>query len=125
LLSIIFSDSICLSTFFLVITFCIVGSACLNSRLLSSLNDRYVYECINDERLFIQNLNETKHLLAQRQLRIFILDSFDDYLFQYVKSNEDSYTISSELVLSCTEKEIVIKQKKNIFACLLIIPYIV
>ncbi|CAF3599045.1 unnamed protein product [Rotaria sp. Silwood1] len=88
------------------ITFCIIGSACSNKRLLSSLEDRYVYECINDERQVIRTLAETKILLSQRQLRIFIVDSFDDCIFQYLKDNEDIYTISSELVLSCTEKEI-------------------
>ncbi|CAF3099650.1 unnamed protein product, partial [Rotaria sp. Silwood2] len=31
------------------ITFCIIGSACSNRRLLSSLEDRYACECINDE----------------------------------------------------------------------------
>lgn len=89
------------------IRFCIVGSACSNQRLLAALEDRYVYECINDERQAIRTLAETKTLLAQRQLRIYIIDSFDDCIFQYIKENEDIYTISSELVLSCAEKEIV------------------
>ncbi|CAF0903498.1 unnamed protein product [Adineta steineri] len=88
------------------ITFCIVGSACSNQRLLSSLEHRYVYECINDERHAIRTLTETKTLLSQRQLRIYVVDSFDDCIFQYIKENEDIYTISSELVLSCAEKEI-------------------
>ncbi|CAF1277952.1 unnamed protein product [Rotaria sordida] len=88
------------------ITFCIIGSACSNKRLLSSLEDRYVYECIHDEREVIHTLTETKILLSQRQLRIYIVDSFDDSIFQYLKDNEDIYTISSELVLSCAEKEI-------------------
>ncbi|CAF3784988.1 unnamed protein product [Rotaria sp. Silwood1] len=39
--------------------------------------DRYVYECINDERQVIRTLVETKTLLSQRQLRIYIVDSFD------------------------------------------------
>jgi hypothetical protein len=95
--------------YFLAITFCIVGTACTNQRLLSSLEDRYVYECINDERQAIRSLIETKNLLSQRQLRIYVVDSFDDCIFQYLKDNEDIYTISSELVLSCAEKEIVIK----------------
>ncbi|CAF3602276.1 unnamed protein product [Rotaria sordida] len=88
------------------ITFCIIGSACSNKRLLSSLEDRYVYECIHDEREVIRTLTETKILLSQRQLRIYIVDSFDDSIFQYLKDNENIYTISSELVLSCAEKEI-------------------
>lgn len=92
---------------FLAITFCIIGSACKNERLLSSLEDRYVYECLTDERQAIRSINETKTLLSQRQLRIYVVDSFDDCLFQYLKDNEDIYTISSELVLSCAEKEIV------------------
>jgi len=96
--------------YFLAITFCIVGSACLNKRLLSSIEDRYVYECINDERQAIRTLAETKTLLSQRQLRIYVVDSFDDCIFQYIKENEDIYTISSELVLSCAEKEIVNKK---------------
>jgi hypothetical protein len=99
---------------FLAITFCIVGSACLNQRLISSLENRYVYECINDERQAVRSLIETKTLLSQRQLRIYVVDSFDDCIFQYIKENEDIYTISSELVLSCAEKEIV-KQKKFFF----------
>ncbi len=92
---------------FLAITFCLVGSAGSNQRLLSSLEDRYVYECINDERQAVRSLIETKTLLSQRQLRIYVVDSFDDCIFQYIKENEDIYTISSELVLSCAEKEIV------------------
>lgn len=89
------------------ISFCIVGSACSNQRLLSALEDRYVYECIDDERQAIRTLAETKALLAQRQLRIYVIDSFDDCIFQCIKENEDVYAISSELVLSCAEKEIV------------------
>src|SRR5690349_2429052 len=58
---------------FLAITFCIVGTACTNQRLLSSLEDRYVYECIDDERQVIRSLIETKTLLSQRQLRIYIV----------------------------------------------------
>ena len=96
---------------FLAITFCIVGSACSNQRLLTSLEDRYVYECVNDERQVIRTLSETKALLSQRQLRIYVVDSFDDCIFQYLKENEEIYTISSELVLSCAEKQIVRKRK--------------
>ena len=70
------------------------------------MNDRYVYECLDDEREAIRSLIETKYLLTKRQLRIYILDSFDECLFQTLKENEDIYTISSELVLSCAEKEI-------------------
>ena len=91
----------------LAITFCIVGSACSNQRLLASLDDRYVYECIDDERQAIRSLTETKLLLTQRQLRIYVVDSFDDCIFQSLKENEDIYTISSELVLACAEKEMV------------------
>ena len=99
------------------IRFGIVGSACSNQQLLAALEDRYVYECINDERQAIRTLAETKALLAQRQLRIYIIDSFDDCIFQYIKEKEDIYTISSELVLSCAEREIVrnlhFEKKKN------------
>lgn len=94
-------------SFILAITFCIVGSACTNQRLLSALEDRYVYECIDDERQAVRSLVETKTLLSQRRLRIYVVDSFDDCIFQYLKENEDIYTISSELVLSCATKEIV------------------
>ncbi|CAF4109065.1 unnamed protein product [Rotaria sordida] len=59
------------------ITLCIIGSACSNKRILSSVEDRYVYEYINDERQVICTLVETKILLSQRQLRIYIVDSFD------------------------------------------------
>ncbi|CAF2754882.1 unnamed protein product [Rotaria sp. Silwood2] len=59
------------------ITLCIFGSAGSNKRILSSLEDRYVYEYINDERQVIRTLIETKTLLSQRQLRIYIVDSFD------------------------------------------------
>ncbi|CAF4997208.1 unnamed protein product, partial [Rotaria socialis] len=31
------------------ITFCVIGEACSNIRLLSALEDRYAYECINSE----------------------------------------------------------------------------
>lgn len=95
------------SSLSLDITFCIVGSACSNTQLLCSLDDRYVYECIADERQAVRSFAETKQLLAQRQLRIYVVDSFDDCVFQYLKDNEDIYTISSELVLSCAEKGIV------------------
>ncbi|CAF1144076.1 unnamed protein product [Rotaria sp. Silwood1] len=78
------------------ITLCIIGSACSNKRILSSLEDRYVYECINDERQVIRTLVETKTLLSQRQLQ-----------------NEDIYTIRSEIVLSCAEKEINISNSKS------------
>ena len=101
------SRTIFIAPFVLAITFCIVGSACSNQRLLASLDDRYVYECIDDERQAIHSLSETKLLLTQRQLRIYVVDSFDDCIFQYLKENEDIYTISSELVLACAEKETV------------------
>ncbi|CAF4613694.1 unnamed protein product [Rotaria sp. Silwood2] len=63
------------------ITLCIFGSAGSNKRILSSLEDRYVYEYINDERQVIRTLIETKTLLSQRQLRIYIVDSFDVVYF--------------------------------------------
>lgn len=90
----------------LVITFCIVGSACSNRRLLATLTDRYVYECLEDEREVMRSLTESKELLTQRRLRIYILDSFDDHLFQALKDHEDIYMISSELVLSCADKDL-------------------
>ncbi|CAF3785003.1 unnamed protein product [Rotaria sp. Silwood1] len=46
--------------------------------------DRYVYECINDERQVIRTLVETKTLLSQRQLRIYIVDSFDVVYFNII-----------------------------------------
>lgn len=92
----------------LAISFCIVGSACTNQRLFSALEDRYVYERIDDERQAVRSLIETKTLLSQRQLRIYVVDSFDESIFQCLKENEDIYSISSELVLSCAAKEIVI-----------------
>ncbi|CAF2911603.1 unnamed protein product [Rotaria sp. Silwood2] len=79
------------------ITLCIFGSAGSNKRILSSLEDRYVYEYINDERQVIRTLIETKTLLSQRQLQ-----------------NEDIYTITSEIVLSCAEKEIDISVPREI-----------
>ena len=83
-----------------------MGSACSNSRLLTALTDRFVYECIEDERDVLQSFNETKYFLTQRQLRIYILDSFDDRLFRLLKENDEIYSISSELVLSCAEKQV-------------------
>ncbi|CAF3416900.1 unnamed protein product [Rotaria sp. Silwood2] len=79
------------------ITLCIFGSAGSNKRILSSLEDRYVYEYINDERQVIRTLIETKTLLSQRQLQ-----------------NEDIYTITSEIVLSCAENEIDISVRREI-----------
>ena len=95
-------------SFIIAITFCIVGSACSNKQLLSSLENRYIYECVHDEQQVINTLSDSKTLLSQHQLRIYVVDSFDDtYLFQYLKETEDIYTISSELVSSCIQKEIV------------------
>ena len=53
-------------------------------------------------------MKEKKTLISQyHQLCVDVVDSFNDCLFQYLKENEDIYIISSELVLSHVEKEIV------------------
>ncbi|CAF0902601.1 unnamed protein product [Adineta steineri] len=88
------------------ITFCIIGTACSNTQLLTALDDRYVFECINNERDIIKTLSDIKHSLSKRQLRIFIIDSFDDKTFYSLKDNDNMYIISSELVLICAEKKI-------------------
>jgi len=93
--------------FCLGITFCVIGTACLNNRLLTALDDRYVFECINNEREVLQTLSQTKHFLSKRQLKIYVVDSFDENTFYSLKENENIYIISSELVLTCAEKKIV------------------
>jgi hypothetical protein len=95
----------CLS--FLAITFCVIGKACSNTRLLSALEDRYAYECINNEEQVLRTLSETKQLLTKRQLRIYVMESFDESLFYNLKEDENIYIISSELVLTCAEQKIV------------------
>ena len=92
---------------YLAITFCVIGKACANTRLLSALEDRYAYECINHEEQVLRTLSETKQLLTKRQLRIYVMESFDDSLFHSLKEDENIYIISAELVLACAEKKIV------------------
>ncbi|CAF3824073.1 unnamed protein product [Rotaria magnacalcarata] len=60
------------------ITFCVIGEACSNIRLLSALEDRYAYECINSEEQVLRTLSETKQLLTKRQLRIYVIESFEE-----------------------------------------------
>ncbi|UJR09565.1 hypothetical protein I4U23_013800 [Adineta vaga] len=88
------------------ITFCVLGTACSNSRLLTALDDRYVFECINNENEVNKILAETKDCLSKRQLKIYIVDSFDEETFHNLRDNDNIYTISSELVLICAEKKI-------------------
>jgi hypothetical protein len=92
---------------FLAITFCVIGKACLNTRLISALEDRYAYECLNNEEQILRTLSETKQLLTKRQLRIYVIESFDESLFYNLKEDENIYIISAELVLTCAEKKIV------------------
>ncbi|CAF3584387.1 unnamed protein product [Rotaria sordida] len=87
------------------ITLCIIGSACSNKRILSSVEDRYVYEYINDERQVICTLVETKILLSQRQLRIYIVDSFDvidfsDFIHYLGESVRKDYSDQVTYVIS-------------------------
>ena len=84
-----------------------MGSACTNSRLLTVLDDRYTYECMENENEILDTLSKTKDLLLKRQLRIYVVDSFDENIFNNLKENDNIYIISSELVLHCTEKDIV------------------
>jgi len=93
--------------FSLAITFCVIGKACSNTRLLSALEDRYAYECLNNEEQILRTLSETKQLLIKRQLRIYVIESFDESLFYNLKEDENIYIISAELVLTCAEKKIV------------------
>ena len=79
----------------------------MNARLLSALDDRYVYECINNDEQVLQTLSETKQLLSKRQLRIYVIESFDESLFYNLKEDENIYIISAELVLTCAEQKIV------------------
>lgn len=89
------------------ITFCVVGRACSNKRLLSALEDRYAYECNHDDEEVLRKLTETKQLLSKRQLKIYVIESFDEPLFTNLKEDENSYIISSQLVLTCADKKIV------------------
>jgi hypothetical protein len=91
---------------FLAITFCVIGQACSNTRLLSALDDRYAYECLNNEEQILRTLSETKQLLTKRQLRIYVMESFEENLFYNLKEDENIYIISAELVLTCAEKKI-------------------
>ncbi|UJR36548.1 hypothetical protein I4U23_029268 [Adineta vaga] len=88
------------------ITFCVIGKACSNTRLLASLEDRYAYDCLTDEDHVLRTLSETKQLLTKRQLRIYVIESFDENLFYSLKEDENIYIISAELVLTCAEKKI-------------------
>ena len=88
------------------ITFCVIGKACLNTRLFSALDDRYAYECINNDEQVLQTLSETKQLLSKRQLRICVIELFDESLFYSLKEVENIYIISAELVLTCAEQKI-------------------
>jgi hypothetical protein len=92
---------------FEAITFCVIGQACSNVRLLTALDDRYAYECIHNDDEILRKFSETKHLLSKRQLRIYVIQSFDEHLFTSLKEDENSYIISAELVLTCAEKKIV------------------
>ena len=93
--------------FSLAITFCVIGKACSNTRLLAALEDRYAYECLTDDEHVLRTLSETKQLLTKRQLRIYVVQSFDENLFYSLKEDENIYIISAELVLTCAEKKIV------------------
>ena len=84
-----------------------IGQACSNARLITALEDRYAYECIHDDEEILRKLAETKHLLSKRQLRIYVVQSFDEPLFTSLKEDENSYIISAELVLTCADKKIV------------------
>ncbi|CAF1601547.1 unnamed protein product, partial [Adineta ricciae] len=88
------------------ITFCVIGKACSNTRLLAALEDRYAYECLTDDEHVLRTLSETKQLLTKRQLRIYVVQSFDENLFYSLKEDENIYIISAELVLTCAEKKI-------------------
>ena len=92
---------------FLAITFCVIGKACSNTRLLAALEDRYAYECLNNDEHILRTLAESKQLLTKRQLRIYVMESFDESLFYNLKEDENTYIISSELVLTCAEKKMV------------------
>lgn len=93
--------------FFLAITFCVIGKACSNTRLLAALDDRYAYECLHDEEQIHRTLSECKQLLSKRQLRIYVMESFEENLFYHLKEDENTYIISAELVLTCAEKKMV------------------
>lgn len=46
-------------------------------------------------------------------MRIYVVQSFDEPLFNTLKEDENSYIISAELVLTCAEKKIVKKIEKK------------
>lgn len=92
---------------FLAITFCVIGKACSNTRLHAALDDRYAYECLQDEDQIHRTLVESKQLLSKRQLRIYVMESFEENLFFNLKEDENTYIISAELVLTCAEKKMV------------------
>jgi hypothetical protein len=60
--------------FSLAVTACIVGLAYSNQQLLASVEECYVYKRSSDERQAIRTLIETKTLLSQRQLRIYVVN---------------------------------------------------
>lgn len=102
-----FSRRAPLNLAYLAITFCVVGKACSNARLLAALEDRYAYECMNHDEQVLRTLPETKQLLTKRQLRIYVMESFEENLFYSLKEDENIYVISAELVLACAEKKMV------------------
>ena len=62
---------------------------------------------MHDEEKVIRRWTESNNVLLSQyhQLRVDVVDLFNDYLCQYWKEDEDIYTISSELVLSWVERE--------------------
>lgn len=79
----------------------------MNTRLLAALDDRYAYECLQDGDQIHRTLAESKQLLSKRQLRIYVMESFEESLFFSLKDDENTYIISAELVLTCAEKKMV------------------
>ncbi|CAM4880750.1 unnamed protein product [Rotaria socialis] len=59
--------------------------------------NRYVYEYINDEQQVARTLVETKTLLSQHQLRIYIVDSFNVVYFNMSKKMKISIQLVSKL----------------------------
>lgn len=53
-----------------------------------------------------RTLVENKQLLSKRQLKIYVVESFDESIFIQLKDEENIYIISSELVLNCAERKI-------------------
>ncbi|CAF1124836.1 unnamed protein product [Didymodactylos carnosus] len=98
------------------ISFYVTGNACRNTDLIDALDHMYPdrYKCITDRNELMDKIEDSKQMinnsLNQRQMYIFIVDSFDnddDYL---LKRDQDLYIISSELVSICVEKK---KVRKN------------